>query len=84
MINFFIITIIEIKDIRLIQISFDGNNRFSPPNLINGDTFETLKSELDWEISSCIDIIYTDVYNFVDCDINRRAAREIELLSHKI
>lgn len=77
-------TIIEKKDIRLIQISFDGNSRLNPPNLANGETFKTLKSELGWEIASCIDIIYNDVYNFVHCDINRRAAREIELLSSGI
>lgn len=77
-------TIIEKKDLRLIQISFDGNNRLNPPNLVKGETFETLQSELGMEIASCIDIIYNDVYNFVHCDINRRAAREIELLSDRI
>lgn len=74
----------ETNDIRLIQISFDGNRRFSPPNLVNGATFERLKSELKWEIASCIDIIYTDEFNFVRCDINKRAARAIRLLSHII
>lgn len=73
-----------INDIRLIQISFDGNNRYNPPNLITGDIFERLKNELDLEITSCIDIIYTNEYDFVDCDINRRAAKDIESLSINI
>lgn len=74
---------IDTKDLILIYISFDGNNNINPPNVMNEDMFKGVKSETMWDIASYINIIYTDVYKFEDCKINKRAVRELELLSNK-
>lgn len=63
------------QDIALIQISFDGNNSDSPPNLMEGNIFKRLKNEVALNLVSCIDIIYTGDFYFEDCSINRRAAK---------
>lgn len=73
---------IDTKDLILIYISFDGNNNINPPNVMNEDMFKGVKSETMWDIASYINIIYTDVYKFEDCKINKRAVRELELLSN--
>lgn len=63
--------------ITLIQLSFDGNNRNHPPNLMNEDTFERLKHRFELRFASFINIIFTDLYRFEKCDINEKAARTI-------
>lgn len=73
----------DTKDLILIYISFDGNNNINPPNVMDEDMFESVKSETMWDIASYINIIYTDLYKFEDCDINKRAVRRLELLSNK-
>lgn len=70
----------EPKDIRLIQISFDGNNSSNPPNLMNNDIFERLESNLGLKIKSFINIIYTDLFHFKECAINRSAVNELQRL----
>lgn len=73
---------IEAKhDIRLVQISFDGNNTNNPPNLIEGDVFERVNNEVNGLVNSCIDVIYKDAYEFIHCDVNQKAAITLELLS---
>lgn len=72
---------VDIKDIILIQISFDGNNSINPPNVINESIFESVKRNVEWDIASYVNIIYTDT--FEDCDINRSAVRELYSLSNK-
>lgn len=73
---------IEAKhDIRLVQISFDGNNTNNPPNLIEGDAFERVNNEVNGLVNSCIDVIYKDAYEFIHCDVNQKAAITLELLS---
>lgn len=67
--------------ISLVQLSFDGNNSINPPNLMNEDTFDMLKHRLELQLASFINIIYTDVYDFEDCGINKRAAIMLKSLS---
>lgn len=74
---------VDIKEIILIQISFDGNNSINPPNVMNENIFESVKRKAMWDISSYINIIYKDMYTFEDCDINRSAVREFYSLSSK-
>lgn len=80
-----IIFFLAVKDIRLIQISFDGNNSRNPPNLIEGDIFERVQYEVKLKtgfcINSCIDVIYKDAYEFIQCEINQTAAITLELSS---
>lgn len=68
-------------DIRVIQISHDGNNNINPPNLMKGEIFERLQTEIDLNLVSCIDIVYTDEYNFEKCKINEKAVRDLTSLS---
>lgn len=76
---------IEAKDdIRLVQISFDGNNSSNPPNLIDGNTFERVNNKVNGIINSCIDVVYKDAYEFIHCDVNQKAAITLELLSTRI
>lgn len=70
-----------IKDIRLIQISFDGNNNSDPPNLMNDDILKSVERKVMLNIVSYIDIIYTDVYEFQKCKINDKAVKTLESLS---
>lgn len=74
---------IDVKEIILIQISFDGNNNINPPNVMNENIFESVKRKVMWDIASYINIIYTDVYTFEDCNINRSAVRKLYSLSDK-
>lgn len=74
---------VDVKEIILIQISFDGNNNINPPNVMNEDIFESVKRKVMWDIASYINIIYTDLYNFEDCDINEIAARKLYSLCDK-
>lgn len=74
---------VDIKDIILIHISFDGNNSINPPNVMNESIFESVKRNVMWDIASYVNIIYTDMYTFEDCDINKSAVRELYSLSNK-
>lgn len=67
----------EIEDIRLIQISFDGNNNTNPPDVMNDEIFNCVKKEVRLNIASYINIIYTDVYKFEDCKINDKAIEKL-------
>lgn len=70
----------HIKNITLIQISFDGNNAYKPPNLMNEDIFEIINLKIGGNFSSFINITYSDDNNFKHCTVNRGAARELETL----
>nr|XP_034321647.1 uncharacterized protein LOC117688069 isoform X3 [Crassostrea gigas] len=71
------------REFTLVQISFDGNNSINPQNLVKGSTFATLKAEFEFNLVSCIDIIYRDEYDFENCEINEKAARNLISLSKR-
>lgn len=71
------------QQICVVHISFDGNNSQRPPNLMNRTVFEALQSKTT-RLSSYINIIYTDDYNFIECGVNRDAAEELISLSYKM
>lgn len=71
------------QQICVVYISFDGNNSQSPPNLMNKSVFEEIQSK-ETRLSSYINIIFTDDYNFIDCSINEEAANDLKLLSYKM
>lgn len=75
---------LENEDIILVQISFDGNNIESPPNLMTDDTFERIKIRLNRNFASFINVVYTGKHNFEKCDINRKAAYKLMSLSRKV
>lgn len=70
----------QIENITLTQISFDGNNTYKPPNLMNEDIFETINLETGVNFLSFINITYSDENNFERCTINKTAARKLRLL----
>lgn len=71
------------KDITLIQMSFDGNNATSPPNLMNEDIFERIKIKVRWDFASFINIIYSNDYNFEAGVTNKIAAEKLRAVSNK-
>lgn len=67
--SLFILFFLGHEDIRLIQISFDGNNETNPPNLMNDKIFYKIK--VQWNIGSFINIVHTDEKKFVACSTNK-------------
>lgn len=70
----------QTKNITLVQISFDGNNTYKPPNLMNEDIFETINLTTDCKFFSFINITYSDENNFERYTINKTAARDLQML----
>lgn len=50
---------------------------------MNKSVFEEIQSK-ETRLSSYINIIFTDDYNFIDCSINEEAANDLKLLSYKM
>lgn len=69
-------------EISLVQISFDGNCSWNPPCLMDKTIFEKLKNATERNFASYINIIYTDAFHFIDCDINELAAETLRALSY--
>lgn len=69
-------------EISLVQISFDGNCSWNPPCLMDKTIFEMLKNATERNFASYINIIYTDAFHFIDCDINELAAETLKALSY--
>lgn len=69
-------------EISLVQISFDGNCSWNPPCLMDKTIFEKLKNATERNFASYINIIYTDAFHFIDCDINELAAETLMALSY--
>lgn len=80
---YYYITFSDKRELILVQISYDGNNSINPPNLAKGSTFETLKAEFEFNLVACIDIIYRDEYDFENCEINKKAVRNLISLSKR-
>lgn len=62
----------------LIQISFDGNCSWNPPNRMNKTIVEALEKKVNLNLDPFIDIIFSDDYHFTRCDINEYAAKNIQ------
>lgn len=69
-------------EISIVQISFDGNCSWNPPCLMDKTIFEKLKNATERNFASYINIIYTDAFHFIDCDINELAAETLKALSY--
>lgn len=81
MYHFFFISLDDqTKNITLVQISFDGNNTYKPPNLMNEDIFETINLTTDCKFFSFINITYSDENNFERYTVNKTAARDLQML----
>lgn len=73
----------EEQDITLIQISFDGNNKDDPPNLMVEDIFDSIKIQCKpCNFSSFINITYSDEKTFESGTVNRKAAKKFISLLH--
>lgn len=66
-------------DISLVQISFDGNCSWNPPYLMDRNMFEKLQNASGMNFNSYVNIIYTDAFHFMDCDINQLAANSLQM-----
>lgn len=66
-------------EISLVQISFDGNCSWNPPYLMDRNMFEKLQNASGMNFNSYINIIYTDAFHFMDCDINQLAANSLQM-----
>lgn len=69
-------------EISIVQISFDGNCSWNPPCLMDKTIFEKLKNATERNFASYVNIIYTDAFHFIDCDINELAAETLKALSY--
>lgn len=69
---------LEIAEIILVQISFDGNYSENPPNVMNKYIFERLQHAVNWNFASYIDIVYSGAYNFTKCETNEKAKRRFK------
>lgn len=66
-------------EISLVQISFDGNCSWNPPYLMDRNMFEKLQNASGMNFNSYVNIIYTDAFHFMDCDINQLAANSLQM-----
>lgn len=71
------------ENIILIQISHDGNNINSPPNLMTEKIFKKIKNQGHFKFASFINIIYTGNNDFKNCIINGKAAEKLQSLSNE-
>lgn len=71
------------EDIKLIQISFDGNNIENPPNLMTDDIVQRINICVERKFPSYINIVYRGEHDFPSCDTNSRATEELRTLLKK-